>query len=812
MSTSDSHWTQNFRSKLAAFRDKFREHARRFSAARWLILLAGIGCLAYGQYLMEQRDLQGPLIPIAEQWNATYQLELVNANNVLLALPLFFTGLLLCGWTGLPLSWRESLASWTTPGLTRAATKRNRYITGLLLAAALMTFLLLQLGNHRYSPTYPFLWLISLGLFTLTIYQWDHDHEINLSLECNTLDILWILALLTLGIGIGAYALQDIPAIMVPDEGSFWENARGFAAREFQPALFDSGVYTFPVVSTIFQGWILRIFGASVWSWRFSSVLAGVATVLPLYLLSKEWFGRRVAVASVLFLLANPYFLSFTRLGYNNSQSLLPVTLAIYFWALGSRKGSYFYLWLAGLTAGLGFYTYAAVWIGMLTICLGVLYLRVLKQLSGKQGLVVLALILLAWGSSFAPRLAYVASGEASHGLLYKIFETSFFNAFYGRAYYEDAELTQTMPFLERTGYPSIFYDPLIYGELLLRGVVRTVLSLFDPYLITEHFLLTALTGVIAPIFFAIGCALFLRRWKQTRFGLALIWLVVGLIFLSVIAAFPPRHTHMVSLIPVIALISAAGLSAVVERFAEYLPRRLAAFRATLVSLVVGTVVVVSLYFGANRYFVSMPQTFPPSFEDLAAWIAWRTEKPILLLYLGRTDVAHKVAYVVNTKMGPHFYLNLDPGMFPVASTLLPEISTVVFVELPSTEGIPYLQDPPEGYTSPVAFRNKAGEVLGYVMTNSPGIPVEWPYRTESALDSVWESPAGAVLSVLLIAFVSTGIVVLRRNRFVLPRLDFALYKRVESTAVDTSEELSHSVDSELSLRTGVVLHKDDRE
>jgi 4-amino-4-deoxy-L-arabinose transferase-like glycosyltransferase len=98
-------------------------------------------------------------------------------------------------------------------------------------------------------------------------------------------------------------------------------------------------------------------------------VIAGVFVVIPLYLLAKEWFGRVVAIVACVLMIANPYFISFSRLGYNNSQSLFPITLSIYFFALAARKGSYFYLWWSGLVAGFGFYTYSATLIVPIILC-----------------------------------------------------------------------------------------------------------------------------------------------------------------------------------------------------------------------------------------------------------------------------------------------------------------------------------------------------------------------------------------------------------------------------------------------------------
>ena len=606
------------RRTLARFTTLWQSLTTRVHAvlpSRWFPLLIGIGCISYSQFLIEQRIVQPSLI--AYEWNILYRLDIVNLSNVLYAVPYFVGGVFLCAWAGFPPSWDEPFVNWASHWTFVKEMKWDKQIRHLLAATGLTIFLLVQLDRHQYAPMYPFLWVVVLWLFTLVVWNWDRENHINLSLELHPTDILWMFGIFVLGIGVTAFALEDIPAVIVPDEMDFWETAQAIAVQEYRPVFFDSGVYTFPVVSSIYQGWIMRWFGVDLWGWRFSSVLAGVAALIPLYLLAKEWFGRRVAIASAILMLANPYFLVFSRLGYNNSQSLFPVTLAIYFWALGSRKGSHFYLWLAGLTAGLGFYTYSATWIGLVTLFLGVVYLRVLRQVSWKQGFSVLVLILLAWVVAFGPRIAYATSGNAKEELVFKILETSFFHTYYGGIYYDKADLSRTTPIIESEKYPSIFYDPLVYQELLTRGAVRTVVALFNPYIISEHFLISPLTGVISPIFFAIGCILFLRKWKQSRCSLPLIWLVSGMVFLSVIGAFPPRHTHMVSLIPVMALISGAGVSAVIETLTEYLPGRINSFRHAIINVLITMMLITILYAGTRSYFVTMPNTYHPPYDTI---------------------------------------------------------------------------------------------------------------------------------------------------------------------------------------------------
>lgn len=805
MSIEELHQPRYRFDKLTAIWHRSLERVRAALPARWLLLLIGLGCLAYSQYMMEQRFGRAPFPPAVEQWSLHYRLEIVNLVNVLAALPYFAVGLVLCAWAGLPSAWKENFVNWSPQWHALRAAKWGKQIPNLLIAAGLMTYLLIQLGKHKYEPVYPFLWLLALWLFTLVIWRFDRGNDVNLSPELNIVDVLWILSLLAIGIAVGAYALRDIPAVMVPDEGSFWENGRSIALKHFQPAFFDSGVYTFPIASTILQGWLMRLFGVNLWGWRFSSVLAGVAAVVPLYLLGKEWFGRRVAVAAAILMVANPYFISFARLGYNNSQTLLPVTLAIYLWALGSRKGSYFYLWLAGLVAGLGFYTYSAVWIGMVTLCLGIVYLRVLKQISWKQMFAVFVLILLAWGMAFAPRLVYTASGDGEEGLTYKVLETSFFSAFYARAYYGNADLTTT----QSEGYPEVFYDPELYGRLLTRGVIRTLVSLFDPYLVTEHFMISALTGVITPVFFAIGFVLFLRKWKQSRFGLPLIWLVSGLIFLSMIGAFPPRHTHMVSLIPVFALISAAGLCAVVDVLMEYLPEKFLPFRTALTSLLIAAISLSALYAGAKKYFVTMPETYPPSFEDYVAWVALQTEKPSAIVYLGSPMLVHRVAYFVSTRMVPHTYLSTDFSSFTPEPYAGPGVQTILFWDA-NAQGYEYLKHVPAGFGAPVAYHDNVGNVWGYATTNSPAVNLEWQAGSSNGWDSLTGTPARTVLLLLLAGILLVGAVGLR-NRFSLPRLSFDAGRPVREEESNTAIDRSEAFDVEISFRIRVSPRKQNK-
>jgi NADPH:quinone reductase-like Zn-dependent oxidoreductase/4-amino-4-deoxy-L-arabinose transferase-like glycosyltransferase len=728
---------------------------------RWMFLLPGIASIAYGQVLIEQRYPKGEPLPQTELWNALYKLHIVNFDNVLRALPFFLGGAFLCALTVLPLAWKTSTANINFSLRERINWKEQLPLH--LIGGTLLIFLVIQLARHIYHPAYPILWLLSIFVFTFTAWKRDRMEKRDFSPGITALDLFWIASLLLLGFIINSYALADIPATLVPDEGSFWENARVVAIHELKPAFFDSGVYSFPMASTIYQGWILRIFGVNLWGWRFSSVIAGVITVIPLYLLGTDWFNRQTGIAAAVLLVSNPYFISFARLGYNNSQSLFPVTLCIYFFTLAVRKESVLYLWLAGIAAGMGFYTYSAAWLGPVTLCLGVLYLFITRQAKWKQALISLGIILLALGIMFAPRIAYGASAEGTNSLAYKLFETSFVNTYYARTLYGESDLLQTMPFIHFGYNDTIFYNPVIYRELLFRGTIRTLTSLFDPHIVREHFLVTGFAG--APIFsilFLVGLVLSLRRWKELRFGLPLIWLLAGLFFLSVIAAFPPRNTHLVSAIPVLALISGVGLSALTETLTESMPSRWRRLQPVIQSILVGIASIAIVYSGCQNYFVTMPAVHKASFEDIASWMAWKTEPPVNLIYLGEENKPRRVQYLVNAKMVDHNYRSLTYKEFSPKEHLSNQ-PTILFIDNNQKEIRSSLRNLP-GFSVPIPYTYTDGSIIGYVITNT-AIDIDPKVDREKGWRSLTGTPVGWILMTLLLLSTVCGVTILKTRQ-----------------------------------------------
>ncbi|HLA08338.1 MAG TPA: glycosyltransferase family 39 protein, partial [Anaerolineales bacterium] len=477
------------------------------------------------------------LLDTLDRWNDKLQLGLPYPFDMLTGLVLIGVGsILFGGWLKLG-TWTNNTENPEAPIPPEIHWKRALP----WFAASLVLFLVLQvqLAQHNDSILIFWGWLVTILVPTLLIWLYERRAGLDLSLSIKRIDAILILILFGFAVAVSAFLLADLPLWVIGDEGTFWEIARSVAIGELRHSFFDVGVYTFPFASSMFQGWILRWAGINLWGWRFASVLPACIAVIPLYLLARDLFDRRVALACAVILIVNPYFLSFARLGYNNSQALLPVVLCIYFLNLALRKNSKFFLWLAGLSAGLGFYTYFAAWLGF-AVAITVLPIAAIRSGGLRKLLPSLGIFLVAWLAVILPRILYGLSGSLSDSLYYKIVETTFINPFYARAIFGKEPIAESF-IMTVSNNIEILYEPKLYGIMLTRGLIRTLLTLFDNSLYQDHFVISELAGPGSSIFLALGLGVVLINFKKLRFFTLASWFLIGLVFLGIIAAFPPR-------------------------------------------------------------------------------------------------------------------------------------------------------------------------------------------------------------------------------------------------------------------------------
>src|SRR5205085_6596856 len=99
-------------------------------------------------------------------------------------------------------------------------------------------------------------------------------------------------------------------------------------------------------------------------------------------------------------------------------------------------------------------------------------------------------------------------------------------------------------------------------------------------------------------------------------------WFFGGLLLLSIGNTFPPRHQHLIVIIPAMSIMTAIGILAC----ADWLGLQM--HRARLPGAIAGAVFVVLLISGLWNYFVVMPGVYPPDLENVIAFNTLEQTRP----------------------------------------------------------------------------------------------------------------------------------------------------------------------------------------
>jgi hypothetical protein len=339
----------------------------------------------------------------------------------------------------------------------------------------------------------------------------------------------------------GLFACMILAAVLVghdltswrwagtPDEIRFFQFARDLEFEGLPRDWFsENGLWGYhPVLSHYYQALFLRIFGANLFAWRLSSVAAFAASIPFLYLLVRELWNRRVAWMAVIFSASAPLVITFAHFGYNNIQSLpfLTASLGIFAWSM-RRKTALGYF-LAGVAAGLGFYTFYAARIAFpLILILGISARSLPWRGQGASRSLALAA---GFGLALLPWMLTV--GAAFEHMR----EQTFFRA-------SSDPPHQTFGVLSQWGL----------------SLLHTVFSVGG----TSHFLINPLLDPISSALTWVGIWLACRRvrrdWRD-RFLLATL-LLSALVVGSLSPYGAPPLTRLFSLAPFYAIFAAIGL------------------------------------------------------------------------------------------------------------------------------------------------------------------------------------------------------------------------------------------------------------
>jgi len=348
-------------------------------------------------------------------------------------------------------------------------------------------------------------------------------------------------------------------------------------------------------MSFLVAGLGMKLFGATVAGARMLSALAGTASVLATYLLARRLAGEWVGWGAAVLVAFSHYGLHFSRLASNQIADALLGPLVLYFLLQGleseSKGDSHLqgdchlcHLWmtLAGLVLGLSWYTYFGA--RLMTVVVG-LYLvgRAMRE-----------------GHEFLARY-----GRGLFVLVVGFALTVWPLALYYVAHPVD--------FLSRYNQVSIFASGWLAREVAATGRSAAALLLEQFWKSVSAFNATPdptfwyhpgipLLDPVSGVFLILGLAVAFWRVRRLGGGLLLLWFWALVILGWTLTENPPSSQRGVGTIPVVAILTALGLTETLNALRRLTGDRLRfPFHVSLFTLL-AIIALISLFFYFRVY------------------------------------------------------------------------------------------------------------------------------------------------------------------------------------------------------------------
>lgn len=656
-------------------------------------MLIGIALVFAAIVIFEHPDLTLSEPSIGHGLNQQFQLSLARPQNVLIGSGLLLMATLIIGVAVKP--WLVTERPFTEKGLLHWPWSAFERQDAILLAAGFAVFVVLIIFMLKAdtSAWLVLLWLVPAGLFLYVTIGLDRRSGVLAGFHMPYTDWLCLVALLVFGLAVMSWQLDQIPNLVIGDEAGFYERIEGALAGLEAQSFFGPGVYTYPLSSSIFQTGIVSVFGPNLWSWRFSSVLPAIFTIIPLYIFTRSAFGRPVAITASLTMISLPYLLAYARMGYNNAQAIPVVAVALTCIYASVRRRSLGLACFAGIAAGLGFYTYTAgrlaavsagLFVAMLVIYQIACSVRMRSNALERRKALRRSVFLIGIGAVFTvttlvvalPGIVYTNTTEP--GLFnHKMFESLFPNVFYVRSLFPSESLFRDFPPIT-AGEQTLFIRFDLYAILVVRGIVRTLAAFHISEMNAELFMVGPLTGIPGSAFYTIGLIVAFRQIRHLGYALLVLWWACAALLLSVVNTFPPRPQHMIPIVPVIAILIGIGIM-VCARFAAHLVslvlrllrRNSSHIRERAACATAAAFVLMIVVTGIHTYFVTMPSYYPRDLEMVMSFDAMAAREPEHIIYLTSQAGMHQWSPWMIASFAPEVEFDLvnlsAPGNLPAA-------------------------------------------------------------------------------------------------------------------------------------------------
>ena len=449
-----------------------------------------------------------------------------------------------------PRLWKEK-ASFLRPLLGWALIAVGGGLVGVAI------HLLWQRQDAWHTPLY--LWLTGLALFLLGS-AWAGAISPSPAPDSDRCP-RWVeggLFLLLIGVGIflRVYRLNTIPPGIFVDE----TNAAGDALRlldGWPGSPFGVGWYETPLLYAYYMAGLFRLLGTTYMALKMASVLPAVLTLIAFYLVARFLFGPRVALVALAFFVFNRWHLTMSRWGWNEVAPPLFYLLSLAAFLYGERKGALWPFAGAGIMLGLGMYTYLASRLMALTLFLYLAYRALVEPRFLRRTWKGLLLFLLGYGLTFAPLLTTYAHDPFT--LLNRSKQVSILNDMQA-AYTPDHPLPRALAWT----FHQLHLPTEISLTPLKRSVVKHLRMFFleGDYNPRHNLPGEPMLDPITAGFFLLGLGRALWKWRDHRYGLLLLGLVIPLLggVLTVVREAPQAYRTL-GVLPSVVLL--AGESSV---------------------------------------------------------------------------------------------------------------------------------------------------------------------------------------------------------------------------------------------------------
>ena len=239
--------------------------------------------------------------------------------------------------------------------------KKNLFIRYFIISIVLnIVFMVILIFYSGYNPLLNLIWLVSIISGGLAVYYYEGKKpDLNL-FKINKEEIFFLVTVTILYTALALTAITIIPGFIETDEGNYGNFTRILLENKWQDIFSISSYYHYPFINYLPMGISMSLFGDNLFGLRLASFFVTLFSIPLVYLGFRFTFNKNIAALSAIILVASDVIIAHSRIGHNHIQPLLVVSLIIFFMFAFFRSGNRIFIYLSGVSAGVGFYAYFA--------------------------------------------------------------------------------------------------------------------------------------------------------------------------------------------------------------------------------------------------------------------------------------------------------------------------------------------------------------------------------------------------------------------------------------------------------------------